>query len=380
MENASLLIESYEEEDFQTSLGSIRLSIEKEMKDFLKCLKVKLKEEQRIFDNIESRIKSIESFTEKIRRKDYIDKWTVSEEKVENQRMICINLPDLIGFRINCFFMKDEEVIYNYLKNYYENSNFSEKIKLNFDENTKQENGHVIYKFTGIYEAEYNFEVQIKSLFHNVWGEVEHKTIYKGRHFDPNVESRKVITEEIFNVLDASDKQLLEMYKTSHKEKQLIQTLFYYQTYNDIKEHFRTDILSKHYHHFFEIFRENKDFELINDYVAKTMLKMKYVKKKPDEFTDTDNVISLSKKILDTFQQYDLDFLYRISSIIFELTDENYFLKYLSHYLITTIYLSDEMQDDEFSDYYDSFSDDHETEDIVNNAIYHLSGILEKRR
>lgn len=388
MEKESALIELYKDIKFHDSLGLVRNNIEKEMNAFLKWLKERLKEEQRIFDNIESRIKSLDSFTEKIRRKNYIDQWIVKGVKIHDQDMICKNLPDLIGFRINCFFMKDEEIIYTLLKKYYDEKKFDTTIVLNFEEDTKQQNGHIIYKLTGVYNGTHNFEVQIKSLFHNVWGEVEHKTIYKGRHFDPNIESRKVITEEIFKVLDASDKQLLEMYKASQQERQLIQTLFYYQTHCSIKDKFKTDILSKHYQHFFEIFKQDDDFNKINNYVANKMLNVEIEKNNYTKFEIDEKVEHLSSEISRIFQKYELEFIYEIASILYNFDDYNDFLNYFSNYLLSIIVSTDEMRDDTFDNIDDSFSEEDEykytTQDKpkenVDNAVKYLSVILEKRR
>ena len=203
-----LLLEAFDDKAFIKEVKNIRLELEEELMRFILFLKENLTSEQKIFENIESRIKSIQSFREKIYRKDYIKNWNVSDDIRENQKLIVENLPDFIGFRITCFFWQDEEKIYNLLKLYYEQKNLND-IVLNFDENRKQKNGHTINKLSGKYKQKYCFEIQIKSVMHNMWGEVEHKTIYKNRNYDATISNKKLITEEIFNILQASDKQLL---------------------------------------------------------------------------------------------------------------------------------------------------------------------------
>lgn len=374
-----LLIESFEEESFQNSLGSIRLDIEKELKKFIEWLKVDLTHELRIFDNIESRIKSRKSFSEKIRRKDYINLWDVSTDSKHNQKTICNQLPDLIGYRINCFFFEDENTIYEYLKKYDEESKFSNKISLVFPEkNENQKNGHLIYKLTGLYDDTYNFEIQVKSLFHNIWGEVEHKTIYKGRCFDPNEESRKNITGEIFNVLKASDKQLLVMYKNNQKEKQLIRALFYHRTEISMKEEFNTDILAKHYNNYFDIFNDEYEFKKVKEYVADSMLDVTYNKKSCSYDTEGESILKLANMIKETFLSYEIKFLHKLTYIVNDIPEYDSFLKYLAAYLIKN---SDFDTDDyEFKYNCDSFSEEEDTTDLLNSIIAHLSTYLEKRK
>ncbi|MBU5250387.1 hypothetical protein KQI46_00245 [Lysinibacillus capsici] len=109
--------------------------IEKDLIEFIKDVK---QEKIKIFENLESRVKSVESFCEKIKRKNYINTWEVPEDKNLIGEFIAKNLPDLIGFRINCFFYDDEELIYKKLKNYYVDGKFGKEYYLNFGENTQQ--------------------------------------------------------------------------------------------------------------------------------------------------------------------------------------------------------------------------------------------------
>ena len=102
--------------EFRENISKIRFEIEDILKKFVAHLEENLHLNQRIFKNIESRIKEDDSFIEKIKRKNYINEWPIGREKSNIQDTICRNLPDLIGYRINCFFSDDEKKIYDELK------------------------------------------------------------------------------------------------------------------------------------------------------------------------------------------------------------------------------------------------------------------------
>lgn len=189
-EKEKYLLETFEDLIIDKELNWAKTQIEEQIKAFIKYLQKNLSPNQRIFENPESRIKSYDSFSEKIYRKGYIQSWQITDDKDKNKELIMRQLPDLIGFRITCFFLDAEPSIYRLLKEYNDCGKF-DKITLDFNENCMQKNGHTIYKVTGKYNNKYCFELQIKSIMHNVWGEVEHKTIYKSRDFDPNIETKK---------------------------------------------------------------------------------------------------------------------------------------------------------------------------------------------
>lgn len=329
----AVLVEAFSEGAFVKDIKNARLEIEEELTKFIDFLKQNLEPEQKIFENIESRIKGVGSFREKLYRKDYIKDWIVSEDIKENQKLIAKKLPDLIGFRITCFFWQDEEKIYNRLKAYYEQNNFKE-IELNFNENRRQENGHQINKLSGMYKQTICFEIQIKSIMHNMWGEVEHKTIYKNRNYDANISSKKAITEEIFNILQASDKQLLSIFKEKYEERQLLQALFYERTKQFVYDKCKTDILAKHYSAYFNLFSNSEELEVIKQYVAYSLLEQEFSRKEV-ELNDLNPVIcELKERIKVEFREYNLKCLFYISEIILMIDEYEAFLTYLSKYLI----------------------------------------------
>lgn len=353
-----------------------RYEIEKEIVLFLKYIKEIAPKEKRFFENVESRIKGISSFEEKIKRKNYIDSWDIKSAVQENQDLICDKLSDLIGFRINCFFIVDEKYLYDELKKYYDLNRFNEKVKLNFEENTKQKNGHTLYKVSGKYDAKYSFELQIKSLMHNLWGEVEHKTVYKNCDYNVNSNSKKIITEEIFNILSASDKQLLTVFSETQDEKQLIQSLFFIQTKSEITKKFSTSVLANHYNSFFSIFNNTETNELIKEFVGKTLVGEKIIIKNYNNDVFSLETQKLRELVDSTYLDYNIKILYEIYSMIMKFKDLEIFELFMLDYITKKI-----PEDSEIFDSEDAFGDSSvDSIDLFNNdIIIYLKEYLDKK-
>jgi len=384
MNNETKLLTAFTEKEFQDELTTVRLSIETELKTFLAYLKTKLTPEQKLFDNIESRVKSLDSFQEKIHRKDYLHIWQVGDDLIANQRLIATNLPDLIGFRINCFFWPDESKIYEILQEYYAEGNFP-NFELDFSENKRQKNGHIIYKLTGKYTDSssepkvYNFEIQIKSIMHNIWGEVDHKTIFKGRDYDADCSSKKAITEELFHILQSSDKQLLTLLGRKNEEKRLIYALFYNQTKEYMINKCGTDILASHYTAFFEFFEKHEStYNCIKNYVANNLLEKPYDRKLLEKPNLSEKIIRLQASISNEFYEYNLrcifqifNLLYSTASIPHSQEDELYenFLTHLAAWVIEFSGMGDDEddEDDEDNEDFDEFDSD----DLTPNDMAH---------
>lgn len=379
------LLKAFKDPGFEEKLTTIRLEVEAELKSFITYLKLKLDEGQKVYENIESRVKSEQSFREKIYRKDYIKEWEISDNKTDNQKLIAMHLPDLLGFRINCFFWQDEEVIYEKLREYYEQNNFT-NIVLDFSENTTQLNGHKIYKLSGIYDQQYNFEIQIKSIMHNIWGEVEHKAIYKNRDYDADILNKKAITEEVFNILRASDKQLVSLFKKQNDERQLTYALFYEKTKKVIVEKTGTDILARHYNGYFEVFSDSENFKHIKRYVAHALLENEFVRQTVSTETSDRRVEELNKKITDEFLEYNLKCLYYIYELIYDVPDFRSFTLLLSKYLLEVYAHSEDDGTDAFGgdgedDEMDAFGEhDEESQDYTVSVLTMLEDKIGGRK
>lgn len=146
--------------------------------------------------NISSRVKTTTSLKEKIFRNNFYLKYKSPEELVAN-------LSDLIGLRIECRFIEDEEDVYSKIveefnipvEDGYYSSKENPNILLNLDDDQPQvqKNGFGIYKIDGKYIREdriIRFELQIKSLVNVFWGEAEHKVLYKNYKY--------LLTEDLF--------------------------------------------------------------------------------------------------------------------------------------------------------------------------------------
>ena len=390
MTKETKLLDAFSQKAFQDELQIVRLAIEAELNTFLQYLKKELLPEQKLFDNIESRVKSQESFQEKIHRKDYLHIWQVEDDIKANQRLIATNLPDLIGFRINCFFWPDESKIYEILEKYYAGHNFP-NFTLDFSENKKQKNGHIIYKLTGKYteptdrEKVYNFEIQIKSIMHNIWGEVDHKTVFKSRDYDADCSSKKTITEELFHILQASDKQLLTLLGRKNDEKRLIYALFYTQTKDHMIMKCGTDILAAHYTAFFEFFEGHEQtYNCIREYVAHSLLTMQYTRKLLQKPVLSEKLQTLQSYIVHKFYEYNLRCLFYIFDLLYSTTnaanstEEELFQNFLAHLSVWAIDFSgigndEAYEDDEDFDSDDTPSDETDCKDYTEDILRFLS-------
>lgn len=170
------------------------------------------------FINVSYRIKSAESLKEKILRYNLYMKY---ERPIE----LLKDLSDLIGFRIECRFVEDEEAIYKDIlelfnteeeNGYYLNHlNSAILLKLDDMQPQKQKNGFKIYKIDGKYKKdsiEINFELQIKSLVNVFWGEIDHKVLYKNFNYMLTEDFFRDIMSSIKDNLTMIDRQLMILY------------------------------------------------------------------------------------------------------------------------------------------------------------------------
>lgn len=161
------------------------------------------------FLNVSYRIKSAESLREKILRYNFYIKYKTPENLINN-------LSDLIGFRIECRFIEDENKIYKDIvslfkikeKDGFYSSPLNSNIMLQLDEKQPQiqKNGFEIYKIDGKYckdDVNINFELQIKSLVNVFWGEIDHRVLYKNFNY--------MLTEDFFRDIMSSIKDNLSM-------------------------------------------------------------------------------------------------------------------------------------------------------------------------
>lgn len=190
------------------------VSVNKELKNYFNDV---LKDDERAL-NLSTRIKTPDSLREKLIRRNYYIKYPKPSEGFKK-------VPDLIGLRIECRFIKDEEEIYKkiidgfriYCGNGYYTSHNNKNLSLNLKDEQPQvlNNGFKIYKLDGIYKtptSEYSFELQIKSLVNLFWGEIDHKILYKNYNYMIIEDFFRDIMNSIIDNLFMVDKQLMILY------------------------------------------------------------------------------------------------------------------------------------------------------------------------
>ncbi|MCG4571457.1 GTP pyrophosphokinase family protein [Clostridium cochlearium] len=200
-------------------LEDLQEDLEKVCKEIEIYFEESLEGEDGGFLNVNSRVKSSKSLKEKIIRNNYYKKYKSPEELFKN-------LSDLIGIRIECRFIEDENNIYEKIKNnfnkkdengyYYNEINENIKLDLTGEQPQQQRNGFEIFRIDGFYQYDdkrFNFELQIKSLVNIFWGEIEHKVIYKNNNYMLVDDFFKNIMGSIKKNLSMIDNQLLLIYK-----------------------------------------------------------------------------------------------------------------------------------------------------------------------
>ena len=188
------------------------------------------KKHDNFYVGIKSRVKQTNSLKEKIiRNKIY--------NICENAEQVLDIIPDLVGFTIQCRFIADEKTCLTMVKNMFEISNqiFSQ---CRYDKNLYldlrtvqpqlQQNGFAIYRLDGYYILngnKYNFELQIKSLIHNFWADIEHQVVYKNNRLAYSDKFMKQILASINDNLEIVDNQLQIIYQQMQRDKELEQEI-----------------------------------------------------------------------------------------------------------------------------------------------------------
>lgn len=314
------LMSAFADKEFQDEMEKVNEELKRIITDWVNSIDRIDPRIGNVF-SIQSRVKDKHTFGEKLFRKNYIQDWNVYDDIVKNQQFIKLHLTDLIGVRVNCYFAHNESRIYEELQSM---QDLIPQCKLNFKENTTQSNGHKIYKFSGIYSDNYCFEVQIKSVVHNVWGEVEHKTVYKNPSFDGYIKKKREISNALYDVLLASDKELFSLFNMEETEEQLIRSLFFCKTKEDIKEKCKTDILAYHYERYFNVFT---NIEPYKQYIINALQGKSYVRTQIIEQIDH-GYDALKEKIMSEFPLFFLNCIYEIDCLINEHVSFDSFIYY----------------------------------------------------
>lgn len=168
---------------------------------------------------LHGRVKHPDSLREKIIRKDYYDTYK------ECPADLIKNLPDLIGLRLVCLLADEEINVYRVLKDVFSErindddyfiipgSNGGKHLKIFMDSQPKtQKNNKDIYRINCKWivpgDSEINVELQIKSLIHMFWGEIEHMLFYKNYSYIIGANFYRQIMDSTYDMLKLVDFQL----------------------------------------------------------------------------------------------------------------------------------------------------------------------------
>ena len=361
---------AFEDKVFQAHLESIREELEVWLREWANGMGP-LDERIPMVFSVESRVKSSKTFEEKLQRKDYIKNWAVSDDKQENQSLIMYELTDLIGLRVNCPFMAYEKLFFDYFQSTSE-SQVGKGFDFNFKENIVQKNGNIIYKFSGLYKRTYHFEIQIKSITHNVWGEVEHKTVYKNPIYDGFFDDKKKISSALHDAMMASDQELLILFNMKESKDQLLRSLFFCETNEDIAIKCKTHVLGEHYNSFFLSF---PNIEPIRQYVVSKLSGTEYNRNSINVGNDP-FYQKLRDVVKETFPKFYLECLYHIDSLLHQHQSYDSFLYYLLQNV--TPHIPDDF-DNSLKDSFNDQEDDEEKQDIYKDALVRIDEILGTR-
>ncbi len=175
--------------------------------------------------SIHSRIKNKDSLREKLIRNHFYLDYHSPKEAIDH-------LTDLIGITLECRFIRNEAEIYQKLFSYFKktdkefaqcNKDEDVYLNLNMRQPQIQRNGFTIYRLDGycLFNGErVNYELQIKSLVHNFWSDIEHEVVYKNPDFVMYDQFNKEMLGAIRDNLDVVDRQLEIMYnEISHESR-----------------------------------------------------------------------------------------------------------------------------------------------------------------
>lgn len=199
---------------------------------------------------IQSRVKDAISLNEKIIRKNYHINFMNSGN--DRAHKFIDYLPDLIGVRLVCLLNTEEQEIYNSLRNIFRYSDIAieagplyltymendQKLSSHFslcleNQPEQQKNGMDIYRIPcKWFDAErhdyINVELQIKSLTHLFWGELEHMMFYKNYSYIVGGDFYFEMMIHLERELDNIDKNLHMLTKQVKKDE--------YKQTNEIKQ------------------------------------------------------------------------------------------------------------------------------------------------
>lgn len=167
---------------------------------------------------VHSRVKSRESLREKLLRNKFYLQYKDPLTAIQS-------LSDIVGVTLECRFIRNEAELYHALQRDFSAPNEDGYaiclqnpdilLNLGMPQPQLQRNGYAIYRVDGKYrfnDLYIGFELQIKSLVHRFWSEIEHEVVYKNQEMVRNARFMKQMLSSIRDSLDVVDHQLETVY------------------------------------------------------------------------------------------------------------------------------------------------------------------------
>lgn len=196
---------------------TLRFEIE-EAKKVLDQAFLSMFQQNECFVNYTSRIKEDASLKEKLIRQNFMQRYQSPEETFDH-------ISDVIGCRVECRFINDEEMVYRELfrhfprqrsDGYYQSDRDPRlELKLSDRQPQSQKNGFPSYRIDGHFFGNrvLNFELQIKSIVNVFWNEIDHKILYKNYNYVVTEKFVREIMSSIKGDLNIIDKQMQMVYE-----------------------------------------------------------------------------------------------------------------------------------------------------------------------
>ncbi len=176
-----------------------------------------MQEKKETVVSINTRVKASDSLKEKLIRNKFYLHCKNAEDAIEH-------LTDLVGITIQCRFIRNETELYQYLFQFFKpcTSGYNECLLdpnlflyLHMSQPQLQRNGFTIFRIDGYYlfnGKKINYELQIKSMVHSFWSEIEHEVVYKNPDFVSYDRFLKELLATVRDNLDVVDRQLETIY------------------------------------------------------------------------------------------------------------------------------------------------------------------------
>ena len=186
------------------------------------AIKLLIKEENISVANISSRIKTLKSFLQKQKRKNYSDPFN--------------EMHDFCGIRIICFFTSDIKKIQNIIRKEFNVIEEKEKNLQNHQFGYRSRHLIVTIKDSWVESPNYRdlnnikIEIQVRTILMHAWAEIEHKLAYKQRAHIPKQFQQKFI--KLADTLQKADEQFetlateINQRNKRNTQKQIQSTLF----------------------------------------------------------------------------------------------------------------------------------------------------------